>query len=80
MQTRGAGYSALGEVYVRHGLWREAMWAYLWVDVVYNQDRDEQVKAVSRLVQIFGVLKEKSGDGEKDRAETFRDRLPRIRS
>ena len=80
MPTRGAGYSALGELFVRHGLWREAMWAYLWVDVVYNQDRDEQVKAVCRLAQIFGVLKDKSGDGEKDRAETFRDRLPRIRS
>ncbi len=80
--ARGAGYSALGEVLVRHGLMREAMWAYLWVDVVYNADRDEQVKAVHRLVQIFGALKEKdkSGDGEKDRAETYRERLPRIRS
>jgi hypothetical protein len=79
--ARGAGYSALGELLVRHGLMREAMWAYLWVDVVYNQDHDEQVKAVNRLVRIFGALKEKdkSGDGEKDRAETYRDRLPRIR-
>ena len=80
--ARGAGYSALGELLVRHGLMREAMWAYLWVDVVYNADRDEQVKAVHRLVQIFGTLKEKdkSGDGDKDRAETYRDRLPRIRN
>jgi len=82
LHARGAGYSALGEVLIRHGLLREAMWAYLWVDVVYNQDRDEQVKAVNRLVQIFDGLKEKekTGDGEKDRAETYRDRLPRIRS
>jgi len=78
--ARGAGYSALGEIYLRHGLLRDAMWAYLWVDVVYNQDRDEQVKAVNRLVQIFGVLKEKDkGEGEKDRAETYRERLPKIR-
>ncbi len=77
--ARAAGYGALGEVYVRHAMWREAMWAYLWVDVVYNQDRDEQVKAVNRLVQIFTVLKEKAGEGEKDRADTYRERLPRIR-
>ncbi len=81
LQARGAGYGALGEVLVRHGLMREAMWAYLWVDVVYNQDRDEHVKAVGRLVQIFGALKEKEkGDGDKDRAESYRERLPRIRS
>ncbi len=80
LAARGAGYSALGEVLVRHGLWREAMWAFLWVDVVYNHDRDEQVKAVHRLVRIFTVLKEKEKESDKDRADTYRDRLPRIRS
>ncbi len=81
LAARGAGYSALGEVFVRHGLWREAMWAFLWVDVVYNQDRDEQIKAVHRLVQIFTVLKEKEkiGDADKDRADLYRERLLRIR-
>lgn len=79
--ARAAGYGALGEVFLRHAMWREAMWAYLWVDVVYNQDHDEQVKAVNRLIQIFTVLKEKDkgAEGEKDRADTYRDRLPRIR-
>ena len=72
-QARGAGYSALGEVFIRHGLLREAMWAYLWVDVVYNGDRDEQVKAANRLVRIFTEL------SDKDRAESYRERLPRIR-
>ena len=81
LAARGAGYSALGELFVRHGLWRDAMWAFLWVDVVYNQDRDEQIKAVHRLVQIFTVLKEKEkvGDADKDRADLYRERLPRIR-
>ncbi len=81
LAARGAGYSAVGEVFVRHGLWRDAMWAFLWVDVVYNQDRDEQIKAVHRLVQIFTVLKEKEkvGDADKDRADLYRERLPRIR-
>ncbi len=75
--ARAAGYAALGEVFLRHGILREAMWAYLWVDVVYNQDRDEQIKAVHRLIQIFGYLKEK--DTDKDRAESYRDRLPKLR-
>ena len=79
LQARGAGYSALGEMYIRHGLSREAMWAYLWVDAVYNHDRDEHVKAVHRLVQLFTIMKDKAGEGEKDRAETYRERLPRIR-
>lgn len=77
--ARGAGYAALGEYYVRHGLLRDGMWAYLWVDVVYNLDRDEQVKAVNRLITIFGVLKDKTAEGEKDKAEVLRERLPRIR-
>lgn len=71
--ARAAGYNALGEVYRRHGLGRDAMWSYLWVDVVYNQDRDEQVKALVRLVQWF---KEKQED---EREKQFRDRLLKAR-
>jgi hypothetical protein len=29
------------------------MWSYLWVDVVYNQDRGEHLKAMTRLIRIF---------------------------
>ena len=52
---------------------RDAMWAYLWADVVFNQDKDEQVYAVGQLVGVFEKL------GDKERAEQFRDRLPRVR-
>jgi len=72
--ARSCGYAILGELYIAYKLPREALWAYLWVDAVYNQDRDEQVKAVTRLIELFEVLK------EKDRVEQFTDRLPKVRS
>lgn len=71
--ARAVGYNFLGDVYAAHGQTRDAMWAYLWADTVYNQDKDEQVIAVRRLVDLM----EKAGD--KDRADQFRDRLARVR-
>jgi hypothetical protein len=72
--ARSCGYAILGELYMAHKMYRDAMWSYLWVDAVYNQDRDEQVKAVCRLIELFELTK------EKDRAEQFTDRLPKVRS
>jgi hypothetical protein len=71
--ARAAGFNALGEVYLRHGLLRDAMWAFLWVDVVYNQDKDEQVKAITRLIQVYKAT------GEEERERQFRDRLVKNR-
>lgn len=71
--ARAAGYNCLGDLYAVLGQPRDAMWSYLWVDTVYNQDKDEQVVAVHRLVDLM----EKAGD--KDRADQFRDKLPRVR-
>jgi hypothetical protein len=71
--ARAVGYNFLGDVYAAHGQTRDAMWSYLWTDTVYNQDKDEQVMAVRRLVDLM----EKAGD--KDRADQFRDRLARVR-
>lgn len=75
--TRGIGYAMLGEVHFASGLDRDAMWHYLWVDTVYNQDKDEQILAVSRLVDVFNRLGER--DGEKNRSEQFRERLLKVR-
>lgn len=71
--AKAVGANFLGDAQLAAGQPREAMWSYLWADVVYNQDRDEQVYAVHKLVGVFEKL------GEKDRAEQFRDRLPRVR-
>jgi hypothetical protein len=75
--TRSAAFGLLGELYSINQMPRDAMWSLLWVDTVYNQNRDDQVMAVNRLVKVFDVLGEK--DGDKARAQQFRDRLPKIR-
>lgn len=71
--ARAVGYNALGEIFLRHNMPRDAMWAYLWADVVYNQDKDEQIKALVRLVQLCQATK------DDERAKQFRDRLLKAR-
>lgn len=75
--VRSVGYGVLGELYVAHNLLRDAMWSFLWVDTVYNQNRDEAVRALNRLIAIFELAGEK--DGEVSRVEQFREKLPRTR-
>jgi len=72
--VRAAAHNALGEYYLANNHPREAMWEFLWVETVYNQDRDEVVKAVERLAKVFEQL------GDKDRAEQYREKLPRVKS
>ena len=50
------------------------MWALLWVEVVYNQDRDEVLKALTRLVTVF------EAQGDEERAKAYREKLRRYRS
>lgn len=71
--AKAVGANFVGDAHRAAGKPRDAMWAYLWADVVFNQDRDEQVYAVGQLVGVFEKL------GDKERAEQFRDRLPRVR-
>jgi hypothetical protein len=71
--ARASGYNFLGDVHAANGRTRDAMWSYLWVDTVYNQDRDEQILALHRLADLFDRT------GDKDRADQFRDKLTRVR-
>lgn len=71
--ARALGYGLLGHIYKTYGLKRDAMWAYLWVDVVNNQDRDEELLAVRALADIFGDV------GEADRAVQYKEKLPKVR-
>jgi hypothetical protein len=47
---------------------KEALFAYLWVDVVYNHDAAETAKAQDRLAELFKKM------GQDERAKTYRDR------
>jgi hypothetical protein len=67
---KAAAYNVLGDVYRRDPKHKkDALYAYLYVDVVYNQDPVETQKAVARLAQLFDEFKDEA------RAKQYRDRL-----
>lgn len=72
--ARGFAYGLLGDLYVQHGLPRDAMWSYLWVVKVYPQDRDERVLAAARLAALFDSM------GEKEKADLIREDLLKART
>lgn len=71
--VKAVGYNLLGEVCMMAEKPREAMWNYLWVEVVYNQDRDEVLKAMIRLVKAFDAQQ------DEDRTRNYREKLRRYR-
>lgn len=67
---KAAAYNVLGDVYRRDPAHKkDALYAYLYVDVIYNQDAIETQKAVARLAQLFDEFKDEA------RAKQYRDRL-----
>jgi hypothetical protein len=67
---KAAAYNVLGDCYRRDPQHKkDALYAYLWVDVIYNQDPIEVNRAVARLASLFAELK------DDDRAKKYRDRL-----
>ncbi len=71
--VKAAGHNALGELYVMFNLPRDAMWEFLWVETVHNQDREELIKAVARLAAVFDLV------GDKEHAEIYRKKLPQVK-
>ena len=71
--AKAVGYTLLGDARAAAGQAREAIWDYLWVDVVYNGNRAGQVLAVRKLAELFDQ------QGDKERAEQYRDKLARVR-
>jgi hypothetical protein len=67
---KATAYNMLGDVYRRDAKTKkDALYAYLWVDVVYNDDPAEVAKADGRLADLFGELK------DEERARKFRDKV-----
>jgi len=73
--VHATGFSMMGELYLVGGKPRDAMWAFLWVETVLNQDRDEAFKAVARLAGMFEV----GPIADEDQARKYRDKLKRLR-
>lgn len=70
---RATGFGMTGELYLLADKPREAMWQFLWVEVVYNQDRDEVIRALVRLSDTFRM------QGDEERAKAYREKLRRYR-
>lgn len=66
---KALAYNAIGESLYKADKQKEARWEFLWVDVVYNQDKAEHARALFYLIKIFGNL------GEMDRAQECRETL-----
>lgn len=70
---KALAFNVMGDCYMLKARKRDAMWSYLWVDVVYSQDKGEHLKAMSKLLAIF--------DEEKDneKVQLYRDKIARTR-
>ncbi len=62
--------NTLGDYYRARGQNDEAFWEYLWVDVHYNQDREELAKALYYLAKLFADVRK-----DTQRAREYLDRL-----
>jgi hypothetical protein len=66
---KAAAYTMLGDVYRRDPKTKkDAVYAYLWVDVWYNDDPAQVAKADGRLAEVFGELK------DEERARKYKDK------
>lgn len=72
--VRATGYSMMGELYLAVDRPRDAMWQYLWVEAVYNQDKDELLMALARLSDVFRM------QGDDDRSKSYREKMRRLRA
>lgn len=68
--TKGLAHNVLGDCLRETGKLDEAFWNYLWVDTVYNQDRQEQARALYHLSKLFEQVKK-----DPNRAQQCRERL-----
>ena len=67
--VKAVGHNTLGYVYVEQGQLDEGKWEFLWVELVYNQDRVQHAKALYHLWDIFTKL------GDAPKAQDCRESL-----
>jgi hypothetical protein len=72
--VHATGFSMIAELYLLGGKPRDAMWSFLWVETVLNQDREEVFKAISRLANLF------EGQMDDDQLKKYREKLKRYRT
>jgi tetratricopeptide (TPR) repeat protein len=68
-ELKALAYNTLGDSYRYNNKLKDALWPYLWVDVIYHQDKREHAKAIEQLAKLFDEL------GDKARAKQYQDKL-----
>jgi tetratricopeptide (TPR) repeat protein len=66
---KALAYNTLGACLFDRQDYKGARWEFLWVDVIYNQDKNEHAKALYYLSKIFAEL------GDAERAQECREIL-----
>jgi hypothetical protein len=69
VELKALAYNTLGDCHRQANRTKDALWDYLWVDVVYHQNRQEHAKALYYLAQLFKERK------EDNRAKQYREKL-----
>ncbi len=68
-QIKALAHNALGECLYKANRYEDALWEFLWVDTVFNQDRAQRAKALYFLWQTFERL------NNAERAQECREAL-----
>ncbi len=71
--VRGIGYGMIGELYLASKRPRDAMWAFLAVETLYNTEKEEVLKALVRLAQLFKLQM------DEDHERLYREKIRRYR-
>jgi hypothetical protein len=72
--VQAVGFGVIGELYLLVNKPREAMWSFLWVETVKNQDREEVLKAMCRLVLSF------QAQTDEEMQKKYREKIRRFRT
>lgn len=67
--VRAVAYNALGDCYQQSGQARQAMWNYMFVHVIYHQNKEEHARALYSLHKVFKTM------NDDKKAQQFRDTL-----
>jgi hypothetical protein len=66
-------YNALGDCYTMNNEPKAAMYEYMFVDLIYNEDKAQHKKAVEQLAQVFKELK------QMDKAKEYAEKSERMK-
>ncbi|MBY0527750.1 MAG: hypothetical protein K2R98_30410 [Gemmataceae bacterium] len=66
-------YNSLGNLYLANNRPKEALYQFLYVDLVYNDNKDEQARACAELAKLFEKIKQPS------RAKEYADKAEKLK-